>query len=217
MPRRHLLLAAATTILLLARAASAQPVYIFDEAPSLEQLRSIVIPESRGGLSRSIVLQNSASAALPSPVQRVASPPVAPVSRPAPQTTAPVAAAKAAAPQRPSDNQPEAGTVGFRINFGFDSAVLPPSGRGFVDRIGELMKDSPQLRLRVEGHTDAKGTAEYNLELSKRRALSVAEYLVAQHGIAPERLVLVGKGMTEPLVEDGTDPRNRRVQFVRLD
>ena len=78
------------------------------------------------------------------------------------------------------------------------------------------MKETPQLKLRVEGHTDAVGTPEYNLSLSKRRALSVAEYLVDHRGIAPDRFVLVGKGMSEPMVEDGSDPRNRRVQFVRV-
>jgi outer membrane protein OmpA-like peptidoglycan-associated protein len=78
------------------------------------------------------------------------------------------------------------------------------------------MTEQPQIRLQVEGHTDAKGSPEYNLGLSKRRALSVAEYLVEKCGVSPDRLILVGKGMTQPLTDDGFDPRNRRVQFVRV-
>ena len=180
-----------------------------------------MIPELNGGQSRSIVIQKPDTG--PSPVQRaaagiapephVAAPTAAAAPMPArPQRTAPAPSVH----EQASDQSTEAGIVGFRINFAFDSAALPQSGVGFVDRIAELMKETPALRLRVEGHTDAQGTPEYNLGLSKRRALSVAEYLVDHYGIAPERLVLVGKGMSEPLVEDGSDSRNRRVQFVRV-
>ena len=109
-----------------------------------------------------------------------------------------------------------------RASWGFASIspltlpLLPQSGVDFVGRIAELMKETPALRLRVEGHTDAQGTPEYNLGLSKRRALAVAEYLVDHYDVAPERVVLVGKGMSEPMVGDGSDPRDRRVQFVRM-
>jgi len=234
--RRHLsLLAATTAVLMSAVAASAQPVYIFDEAPSLEVLRSIVIPEVHGGQSRSIVMMQQ-GAATPSPVQSVVSTtimespapaqpiatPVAPerhVVRHATPVSAPVAPRPAqvasASGQPPSDQAPEPGVIGFRINFAFDSAAVPTSGQDFIDRVAELMKETPELRLRIEGHTDATGTPDYNLELSKRRALAVGEYLV-DHGVAPDRLELAGKGMSEPLTEDGSDPRNRRVQFVRV-
>jgi outer membrane protein OmpA-like peptidoglycan-associated protein len=224
MRRRHSLFAATTTALMLAASvASAQPVQIFDEAPPLELLRSIMIPESNGGTSRSIVIQKPDTSTRPSSVQRAATT----VAAPATHTTSPataVAAKSSAAPATSMASEPkaapaqsaEAAIVGFRINFAFDSDVLPHSALDFVDRIAELMKEAPQLKLRVEGHTDAVGTPEYNLTLSKRRALSVAEYLVDHRGIAPDRFVLVGKGMSEPLVEDGSDSRNRRVQFVRV-
>jgi outer membrane protein OmpA-like peptidoglycan-associated protein len=84
-----------------------------------------------------------------------------------------------------------------------------------MDRIAELMKEAPQVKLRIEGHTDAAGSPGYNVSLSKRRALSVGEYLVSQ-GVDPSRLILVGKGMTEPLTRNPYDPTNRRVQFVRV-
>ena len=73
MRRRHSLFAATTTALMLAASvASAQPVQIFDEAPPLELLRSIMIPESNGGTSRSIVIQKPDTSTRPSPVQRAA-------------------------------------------------------------------------------------------------------------------------------------------------
>jgi outer membrane protein OmpA-like peptidoglycan-associated protein len=216
MRRHHSLIVATTALLLAASVASAQPVRIFEEPPPIELLRSIMIPESHGP-SRSIVFQKADTG--PSPVQRAASTVVAPETRiaaPGAVAAAPVPAAPRTLAASVPEQAPEAAIVGFRINFAFDSAALPQSGLGFVDRIAELMKDAPQLRLCVEGHTDAQGTPEYNLGLSKRRALAVAEYLVSHYGIAPERLVLVGKGMSEPMVEDGIDPRNRRVQFVRV-
>jgi OOP family OmpA-OmpF porin len=83
-----------------------------------------------------------------------------------------------------------------------------------IDTVAELMKQSPEIKVRIEGHTDAVGSVSYNLSLSGRRALSVGEYLVKQ-GIDPSRLELVGKGMSEPLTRNKYDPANRRVQFVR--
>lgn len=112
-----------------------------------------------------------------------------------------------------SDTAPEA--VGFHINFAFDSAALPANAAPMIDRIAELMKEAPQIKIRVEGHTDAVGSPAYNEGLSERRALSVGAYLV-KLGIDPARLILVGKGMKEPLGEDRFAPTNRRVQFVRF-
>jgi OOP family OmpA-OmpF porin len=78
-----------------------------------------------------------------------------------------------------------------------------------------LLKEAPDLKVRVEGHTDAVGSVNYNVSLSERRALSVGEYL-AKQGVEPSRLILVGKGMAEPLTHNPYDPTNRRVQFVRV-
>jgi outer membrane protein OmpA-like peptidoglycan-associated protein len=107
------------------------------------------------------------------------------------------------------------GTVAFHVNFAFDSAMLPDQARPMIDMIAQLMKESPEIKIRVEGHTDAVGSAEYNNALSGRRALSVGEYLV-QQGIEPSRLILIGKGMSEPCMQNRFDPANRRVQFVRV-
>jgi outer membrane protein OmpA-like peptidoglycan-associated protein len=77
------------------------------------------------------------------------------------------------------------------------------------------MREAPELSLMIEGHTDAVGEAAYNLSLSKRRAAAVQAYIVDKFGVAPDRLEVVGKGMSEPLVADRADPSNRRVQFRR--
>jgi outer membrane protein OmpA-like peptidoglycan-associated protein len=220
-------LAASGAMLLLGSHAFAQSVQVFDDAPSIEQLRSIMIPESHPGLSRSIVIQRpDTSAAQPaSAVQTVASSQAvaAPQQPVATHVAAPVPARVAQADdampaprsKAPAQQPSEPGAVAFHINFTFDSAQLPNSAHDMMDRIAELMKEAPQVKLRIEGHTDAAGSAGYNMTLSQRRALSVGEYLVSQ-GVDPSRLILVGKGMTEPLTRNPYDPTNRRVQFVRV-
>lgn len=209
-PRRRLAVLAVVSLDLLASgAAMAQSVQVFDEAPTLAQLRSIMIPPSPGGASRRIVLPHAGT--LPtSPVQPAAMHVAAPL-------PAPAAPASVQPPQPPAQQEAAMpGVVGLRINFGFGSDTIVPSSRNFVVRVGELMKSEPQLKLRIEGHTDAVGSDAYNVTLSERRALAVARTLVAL-GIEPERLSVAGKGKSEPLMADPYDARNRRVQFVRVD
>jgi outer membrane protein OmpA-like peptidoglycan-associated protein len=167
----------------------AQTVQMFDDAPSIEQLRSIMIPESQPGTTRSIVIPTPAAQS-----RGFAASPV--VLAPPNQTPAPAA-------------------VGFRINFAFNSANLPNSAHTMIDRVAQVMQEAPDIRVKVEGHTDAVGSSDYNVSLSQRRALSVAEYMI-KRGVEPSRLMLIGKGMAEPLTQNRFDPANRRVQFVRV-
>ena len=216
-------IAASGIALMLSGAASAQTVQMFDDAPSVEQLRSIMVPESQFGASRSIVIQRPDSAAPAANVQRVATQAM-PAAR-APAATAdtaaqPVEQVAASVPvSHPSPvtkvNAAKPTAAGFRINFAFNSAVLPDSAHAMIDVVAQVMKESPEIKVRVEGHTDAVGSADYNVSLSERRALSVGEYLV-KVGVDPSRLILIGKGMAEPLTSNRYDPANRRVQFVRV-
>ncbi len=93
---------------------------------------------------------------------------------------------------------------------------MPAAAQPFIARIAQLLLEEPQVKLQVEGHTDALGSDEYNLMLSQRRAQSVAASLV-QHGVTPARLVVLGKGEGEPLTANANSPQNRRVQFVRVE
>lgn len=109
--------------------------------------------------------------------------------------------------------------IDVRILFEFDSAELSPKAH---DQLAELAKalSHPSLagvRIALNGHTDAKGSDEYNLSLSEARAVSVRRELVATYGIEPERLVAVGFG-EEHLkdIQDPEGPVNRRVEVVRI-
>jgi OmpA-OmpF porin, OOP family len=199
----------------------AQSVQVFDKAPSLEVLRSIMVPESSPGATRSIVMSRPD---LGTSVQRATPASIAAPDQDATPSRQPVSdmrynedvkPAPAPAPRHKPSVQVKPASVGFRINFAFNSAELPSSGNDMIDTVAAVMKETPNIKVRIEGHTDAVGSAEYNSELSKRRAIAVGEYLVKQ-GIDPSRLMLVGKGMSDPLVKDPYDGQNRRVQFVRI-
>ena len=105
----------------------------------------------------------------------------------------------------------------LRIEFDFDSAALTVRARQDLDSVAAAL-GGPELaeaRLALEGHTDARGTADYNLRLSQRRAEAVVEYL-RQRGVAEGRLRAAGFGEYRPLPEYApTDDRQRRVEIVR--
>ncbi len=105
-----------------------------------------------------------------------------------------------------------------RIHFAFDKHNLRPDARATLERIGEQMKKFPDLRLVIEGHTDERGTAEYNLGLGERRARSAYEYLVLL-GVEAERMQIVSYGEERPLVDESNEEawaQNRRAEFKVL-
>jgi len=97
------------------------------------------------------------------------------------------------------------------VNFDFDSTALDETARGILRRQADWIKQFPEVRFRVYGHTDLVGSAAYNEALGKRRADVVVNYLVSQ-GVSRSRLeALVSKGLTQPLiVTPDPERRNRR-------
>jgi len=103
------------------------------------------------------------------------------------------------------------------IDFEFDSAKLKTRSLHVLDAVAQALVDNPDIeRVEVGGHTDERGSAAYNLDLSNRRAAAVVAYLV-DHGIAANRLGARGYGLTRPLDRSHTEAawaKNRRVEFV---
>ncbi len=97
------------------------------------------------------------------------------------------------------------------ITFDFDSARLDGDARATLDRQAHWIKQFPEVRFRVYGHTDAVGSTAYNKRLGKRRAQAAVNYLVSK-GISRSRLeALVSYGETQPLiVTQQRERRNRR-------
>jgi outer membrane protein OmpA-like peptidoglycan-associated protein len=104
-----------------------------------------------------------------------------------------------------------AGEVESTITFAFNSAVLTPEARSVLDGQANWIRQFPELRFRVYGHTDLVGSDAYNKSLGKRRAEAVVAYFGSK-GISRNRLeALVSYGETQPVVQTpGPEQRNRR-------
>ncbi|HPF60693.1 MAG TPA: OmpA family protein [Gemmatimonadales bacterium] len=110
----------------------------------------------------------------------------------------------------------EVTTYGFL--FDVDSDRLRPESTPKLEELREMLAGHPDLRLGIEGHTDATGDDAHNADLSVRRARSVVAYLV-EHGIAANRLEASGKGETAPIGDNATPAgrqQNRRVVIRKL-
>lgn len=103
------------------------------------------------------------------------------------------------------------------IFFEFDQARILPVSYPILDEVARALKEHPTIaRVRIEGHTDNRGTPSYNLNLSQRRADAVVQYLVHK-GVEHPRLQSVGFGLSQPIAGNGTEEgraQNRRVGFV---
>ena len=103
--------------------------------------------------------------------------------------------------------------------FDFDKSDIRPDSRPVLDEAAEILRNNPEVRITVEGYTDSVGTDEYNQALSVRRAESIFRYLV-NHGVAPERMQVVGYGKSHPLADNDTASgraQNRRVELHIVD
>lgn len=102
-----------------------------------------------------------------------------------------------------------------RIGFRFDDASLSPEAKATLAAKATVLRVSPGMRLRIEGHADEQGSDEYNLALGMRRAVSAKRYLM-QRGINPQRLYVISYGEKRPLDRSHSEPAwhlNRRVEF----
>ncbi|MEZ4241540.1 MAG: OmpA family protein [Myxococcota bacterium] len=102
------------------------------------------------------------------------------------------------------------------VRFAMDSATILPDSHAILDDAVAVLRDYPQIRrLRIEGHTDEQGPAEYNLALSRSRAEAVRTYFV-EHGIAADRLSAEGFGESRPVAaghDAASFAKNRRTEF----
>ncbi|MCW5724654.1 MAG: OmpA family protein [Maricaulaceae bacterium] len=102
------------------------------------------------------------------------------------------------------------------VTFAVNSAEIEPRFYRALNDVAHVLNEYPASYVDVIGHTDSTGAREYNQRLSERRALSVANYLIAQ-GVMRERLYVVGMGPDSPIASNATaDGRaqNRRVEMV---
>lgn len=183
-----------------ARAGEEQVVMFRDRVPEASELAGILFPTP----GPAVTLRGGA------PARPATTRGLRPVSM------AELGPAEPAVEGRVQEQAPAPTGFGFNIHFVFDSVEVMPESRLYLDKVGEAlrMEQSRGQPVLIVGHTDATGPADYNRALSERRAAAVKRYLQDRHGIAPERLRIVGHGEQRPL--PGTDPENwtnRRVEF----
>ncbi len=102
------------------------------------------------------------------------------------------------------------------IYFDFDKYFIRQDAKENLNRNAQLLKDNPQVKIRIEGNCDERGTVEYNLALGEKRARSAMDYLV-NLGIEPSRISIISYGKEKPLYPGSNEEawsKNRRDDFV---
>jgi outer membrane protein OmpA-like peptidoglycan-associated protein len=105
------------------------------------------------------------------------------------------------------------------VTFGFDKAVLTKDDRDQLDAFAAQLGTAKSYLLEVTGGTDSTGPAEYNYELSQRRADAVVQYLASKYGVAAHRFYLIGIGKDNAVAPNTTAEgrkQNRRVEIQLL-
>jgi len=157
---------------------------------------------------------------VPAPAVTPAPPPAAPAPPPPPPPPPPPAPAPPA-PRPLTEDQIFSQKTVDQLNaeknlvdvfFDLDQSTLRDDGRAALSKNADWLKRWTTTRITVEGHADARGTAEYNLALGERRAAAVKDYLVSL-GVATDRIVVVSKGKEQPVCTEMNEAcwqQNRR-------
>jgi outer membrane protein OmpA-like peptidoglycan-associated protein len=109
--------------------------------------------------------------------------------------------------------------VSYGIYFDVNSDKLKPESNATIKEIAQVLKDNPTVKISITGHTDSDGDDALNVDLSKRRAISVKNELTKSYGIDEARLETDGKGESQPLAPNDNalnKSKNRRVEFIKL-
>jgi peptidoglycan-associated lipoprotein len=98
---------------------------------------------------------------------------------------------------RPGSEQDFATNVGDRVYFIVDQSNLTPEAQEILTKQGQWLQQYSGVTVQVEGHSDERGTREYNISLSARRATATREFLIAQ-GVSPKRISSIAYGKERP-------------------
>jgi peptidoglycan-associated lipoprotein len=115
----------------------------------------------------------------------------------------------------PSDNNASRRTIETRIHFDYDRWDLTPTAQAILRDKVAVLTANRTLAVRIEGHADERGSDEYNLVLSNRRAAEAKRFLVGL-GVDPSQLAILGLGEEQPLETAGQEAAwaaNRRAEF----
>jgi outer membrane protein OmpA-like peptidoglycan-associated protein len=115
------------------------------------------------------------------------------------------------------ESLPEKVCITLNIEFDFNRADVKPKYHGVIGKVANFMKQYPKTTAVIEGYTDNRGTYQYNIKLSERRAESVRTYLIEKYSIEADRLTTKGYGFTKPKDSNKTAEgrqNNRRIEAM---
>lgn len=101
------------------------------------------------------------------------------------------------------------------VHFEFDKSDIRPDDRAILDAKVPILQANPSVTIRIAGHTDERGSDEYNLALGQRRAAAVKKYLI-DHGISDSRIETISYGEERPIAQGSDEAawsQNRRAEF----
>ena len=135
-----------------------------------------------------------------------------------PQSAAKTGGQPAPVPEKQAnvtDESPPSLQSPLYIYYGPDDEGVPPEARAILDRVTQYLRANPSARLRIRGYTDSTGDRDYNLQISRERALAVQAHFIAQ-GIEADRISAVGLGARDFIASNKTAKLralNRRVEL----
>ena len=150
----------------------------------------------------------------PSPPMPPMPPPVPPA--PGPPAPAPVPAPTPPPTPAPTPAPPKAPVILDPVYFDPNKTNISPTAAKALDRNGAILRENPQIRVEIGGHTDPAGPEKVNQKMSEKRAQSAKKYLTDKFGISENRLALKGYGSTKPIADNKTQEgrsKNRRAEF----
>ncbi len=138
-----------------------------------------------------------------------------PCEKPAPPAPAPAPPPPPPKPVPPPP-PPKPAPVFENIYFHENKTNIDPMAAKALDRDGEMLKENPDIKVEIGGHTDSLGSEKANLKISEKRAESVKKYLMDKFNIAGDRMVVKGYGSSKPIADNSTKEgraKNRRVEI----
>ena len=163
-------------------------------------------------LALKVAKEKSLEALKLTPCEKPAPPPPPPPAPPKPAQPAP----PAPAPPPPPPPKAVAPPTFENIPFNENKTNISPEAAKVLDEDGRRLKENPNIRVEIGGHTDATGSDKADMAISLKRDESVKKYLMDKFNISGDRLVVKGYGKTKPIADNSTKEgraKNRRVEF----
>jgi OOP family OmpA-OmpF porin len=108
-------------------------------------------------------------------------------------------------------------SIGLNVEFDTAKAFIKEEYHNDIKKVADFMKEHPDTKIVIKGHTDSIGKKSYNMRLSRARAKSLRQYLINKFGIDGSRIATIGYGPNKPIASNDTEEgrqKNRRVEAV---